>query len=104
MKVEFCHALEDTTGSVCMDLRVRGGDEEVIHVDDEPSFSDHVSEGVIHESLECGWRVAETKEHDHWLEESFVCDEGHFPLVSIFDTNIVIPPMNVEFGEVMSIF
>ena len=39
-------------------------DEEIIYVDDEPSFSDHVSEGVIHEMLEYGRRVVEIKEHD----------------------------------------
>ena len=42
---------------------------EVIHVDDEPSLSNHVSEGVIHESLEHGWGVAETKEHNGRFEE-----------------------------------
>ena len=35
-------------------LRVVGEDEEAIHVDNQPSFSNHVSEGVIHESLESG--------------------------------------------------
>ena len=26
-------------------------------------------------------------------------DKGSFPLVSIFDANIIIPPVNIEFGE-----
>ena len=37
---------------------VRGGDEEIIHVDNEPSFGDHVFEQIIHESLEGGGGVA----------------------------------------------
>ena len=42
-----------------------GGEyEEIVHVDDKPSFSDHVSEGIVHKALEYGRRVVETKEHD----------------------------------------
>ena len=41
---------------------------EVIHVDDEPSFSDHVVEGVVHESLEDSGRVGESKEHNCGFE------------------------------------
>ena len=47
---------------------IRGEYKEVVHVDDEPSFNDHVSEGVIHEALECGRGVVETKEHNGGFE------------------------------------
>ena len=87
-----------------MDLWVREGDEKVIHVDDKPSFSDHVSEGVIHESLEHCGGVTKTKEHDCWFEESFVGNEGCLPLVTILDTDVVISPTNIKLGEVTSIF
>ena len=43
---------------------VRGEYEEIIHVDDKPSFSNHILEGIIHEMLKCGGGVVETKEHD----------------------------------------
>ena len=42
---------------------IRGEYEEIVHVDDEPSFSDHIS-GVIYETLEYGGGVVETKEYD----------------------------------------
>ena len=103
MKVELCHALEDAASLFSMGLGVREGDEEVIHVDDEPSFSDHVSEGVICESLKRGGGVVETKEHNHWFKESLVCDEGGLPLMAIFDMNVVVPPTNIKLGEVASI-
>ena len=47
---------------------------------------------------------AETEEHDCGFEESLVCDESHFSLVTILDMNIVILPSNIKFGEVVSIF
>ena len=31
-------------------------------------------------------------------------DEGRFPLVAILDMDVVISPMNIEFGEVVSVF
>ena len=33
---------------------IRGEYEKIIHVDDQPSFSNHVVEGIIHELLEGG--------------------------------------------------
>ena len=104
MKIKLSHSLEDTTGSFSVGFWVRGGDKEVIHVDDEPSFGDHISEGVVHELLERGRGVAKAKEHDGWFKESFVGDEGRLPLVTIFDVDVVVPPSNIKFSEVASIF
>ena len=104
MKVELSHTLENTVNPLHMGFWVKGGDKKVIHADDQPSFSDHVSEGVIHELLECGGGVAKTKEHDSWFEESFVGDEGRLPLVTVFDVDIVVPPSDVKLDEVASIF
>ena len=103
MKIEFGHSLENTMGLLSMSCWIRGGDEEVVHVNDKPSFSNHTSEQVIHELLECDKGVTEIKEHDHQFEESLVGDEGYFPLVTIFDVDIVIPPANIKLSEVASI-
>ena len=47
-----------------MEGRVGGIDEEIVHVDDEPSLSNHIAEGVVHEPLKGGGRVGEPEEHD----------------------------------------
>ena len=104
MEVKLCHMLKDTTGLFLVSFWVRGGNKEVVHVDNEPSLSDHVSEGVIHESLECGGGVTKTKEHDGRFEESFMDDEGCLPLVTVLDADVVVSPLNIEFDEVASIF
>ena len=44
MEVKLSHALEDSSGSFSMGFKVRGGNEEVVHVDDETSLSDHIME------------------------------------------------------------
>ena len=82
---------------------IRGEDEEVVHIDDEPSFCDHISKGVVHESLESGRGVSEAKEHDGWFEEAFMSDEGGFPLMSVFDADVVVAPSDIEFDEDLGI-
>ena len=85
-------------------MGVREEDEEVVHVDDKPSFDDHVSEGVVHESLEGGGKVDESEKHDSWFEEAFMGDECSFPLMAIFDVDIVISPSYVKFGKNLCVF
>ena len=79
--------------------RVRRVDKEVIHVDDEPFLCNHIVKGIIHESLEGGRGIDETKEHHGWFKESFMSDESGFPLMSILDSDIVVSPLDVKFGE-----
>ena len=33
-----------------------------------------------------------------------MCDKGSLPLVTVFDADIIVPPTNIEFGEVVSVF
>ena len=74
-------------------------DEEIIHVNDKPSFCNHVMKGIIHEVLEGGRGISETKEHYGWFEESLMGDKGSFPLMFILDSDIIISPLDIKFGE-----
>ena len=78
---------------------IRGINEKVVHVYDKPSFCDHIAKGVIHEVLESGGGIGEAEEHYSGLEESLMGDEGSFPLMSIFDLDILISPLDVKLGE-----
>ena len=99
VKVEFGHTLQDAFGAFLMEGGVGGVDEEIIHVDNEPSFGNHIAEGVVHESLKGSGGVGEAKEHYGGFKESSVGDEGCLPLMTILDSYIVIPPSYVELGE-----
>ena len=79
-------------------------DEEVIHVDDEPSFCNHIPERVGHESLESGGRVGHAEEHNSRFVESPVGNESSFPLVSLLDSDIVISPLYIKLGEDLGVF
>ena len=104
VKVELSHPLENMAGSLFVGSWIRRSDKEVVHVDDEPSLGNHVSEGVIHKLLECDGGIKKAKEHDGGLEESFMGNEGCLPLVTIFDADIVVLLTNIKFGEVASVF
>ena len=49
--------------------------------------------------LESGGGVGETEEHHCRFKESFVGNEGSFPLMPIFDLDIIVSPLDVELGE-----
>ena len=78
---------------------ILGVDPKIVHVDFQPFFSQHVSKDVIHERLECGGSIAESKEHDGRFKDSHGGNESGFPLILLSDVNVVISPTNVELGE-----
>ena len=103
MKVEFCHVLENALRTFLVEGGVRGVDEEIIHVDNEPSFSNHIVKGVVHESLKGGRGVGKSEEHYSGFEKSSVGNEGCFPLVAVLDSYVVVSPPDVELSEDLSI-
>ena len=74
--------------------------EDVVHVDGRYSLIDQFFENVVHHRLECGETVREAEEHDQRFEKASVCLKGGLPLVSFFDTNIVVSPVNVQLSEI----
>ena len=88
----------------CVVLVVVGVNAEVIHINDEPPFSNHISEGVRHESLEHGGRVCHAEEYDYGFIESSMGDKGGLPLVAVLDSDIVIPSSDIKLGKDLGIF
>ena len=99
MKVKFNHTLQNLFGLFGMGGCIGGINEEVVHVNDKPSFRDHITKGVIHKALESGRGIGETEEHHSGFKESLMGDEGSFSLMSIFDSDIIVSPSDIEFGE-----
>ena len=96
----FSELLEHTSGALMVESYIiLGVDSHVIHVDLKPLLRKHICKDVVHESLEGGGSVAESKEHDSGFKESHGGDEGGLPLIFFSDTNVVISPTNVKFGE-----
>ena len=77
---------------------------QVVHINLEPSFSDHVGENMIHECLKSRRGVAEPKEHYSGFKEAERGNERCFPLVFLPDANVVITPSNIKLGEQCRVF
>ena len=72
---------------------------QVVHIDLGPPFGDHIGENVVHERLKSRRGVAKPKKHDSGFKETKRGDERCFPLIFLSDADIVITPLNIEFGE-----
>ena len=72
---------------------------QVVHIDLEPLFGDHVSEDMIHERLKSQRSITEPKEHYGGFKEAERSDECHFPLVFLPNVNVVIAPSDIKLGE-----
>ena len=96
--------LKDSFSSFFMSFVIVRVDEEVIHVNDKPSFCNHIPERVGHESLKGGGRVGHAKEHNSGFVKSPVGNESGFPLVTVLDADIVISPLYIELGEDLGVF
>ena len=60
----------------------------------------------LNESSMNRWKVAGEllRPKNIGFEQSFVGNKGCFPLVSISDTDVVVSPSDVKFGEDLGIF
>ena len=80
---------------------VRSSDQDIVHVNEY-----HIgvlqfegSEDAIHYALEGRGSIALTKQHNHRFEESKGRLERGFPLISVFDMDVVVPPPDIELRE-----
>jgi len=75
--------------------------EYVIQIDADHTFGDQVLEYLVHHGLKGGWTIGETEEHNQRFEKSSVCAKGSLPLITFLDADIVVPPPDIEFGDVL---
>ena len=70
--------------------------QDIVHIDRHVSFINKVLEDVVHHGLEGGRAVGEAEEHDQGFEEAPIRLEGSFPLISLFDSHIVVSPTYIQ--------
>ena len=104
VEIFLLHPFEYPLGSFLTLFLGFGKYKDVIHVDDKPSFHDHLSKDRVHEGLEGWWGVTLSEEHDQEFVKTVGGDECGFLLVSFFDVNVVIPPLYIHLGEVFGSF
>ena len=71
VEIKLLHALKGSLGAFGVFDVIVGVDKEVVHVDDKPTFCNHVMERVGHALLARGGGVCHAKEHDRRCYNSF---------------------------------
>ena len=77
--------------------------QDIIHVNHHVTSINEVFEDVIHHGLEGGWTIGEAEEHEQRFEETSIRSESSFPLISHFDSYIVVSPAYIQFCKVFGL-
>src|SRR5262245_35897754 len=78
-----------------MSIKISVEYENVIKVYEDMSLRDFNMEDIIHHCLEGSRGIGESEKHDKWFKKASICSEGSFEFVSIFDANVIVPPLNI---------
>jgi hypothetical protein len=76
-------------------------EEDIIEIDDKVTSINQVGKNRVHKGLKGGRGVAETKGHDEQFKEAKGAFKGGFPFIAGFDTNVIVAPADIKFGEVV---
>ncbi|EJF55305.1 hypothetical protein DICSQDRAFT_74684 [Dichomitus squalens LYAD-421 SS1] len=98
-EVVLLKTLVDSPSTFRVSGCILGEDQNVVHIDDNPSFVNHVLEKIVHHGLKGGGQVTKPKEHYCGFEESLLALEGCLPLVSVPDPNVVVARAQVHLRE-----
>src|SRR3981189_2609742 len=94
----------DHAGNRVMFFQRRREDEDVIEVDGDDTLGDEVFENLVHHCLEGRRAVCQSKVHHKWFEQTAISSKCRFPFIAIFYPHVVIPPADIELGEVLRAF
>src|SRR5258707_4595189 len=78
--------------------------ENVIHIDNDATFCDKLSEDVIHHCLEGGGTIGQTEKHHQGFEQSLIGNESGLPFIAFLNPYVVITPSNIQLCEILGPF
>src|SRR3981189_2692250 len=87
-----------------MFLQRRRKDKNVVKIEGDDTLGDKVLEDLVHHRLEGRRAVGQSKVHHQWFEQTAISSERRFPFIAFFYPHVVIPPADVELGEVLRAF
>jgi hypothetical protein len=94
----------DHAGNKAMFFQCRCKDENVVEIDGNDTLGDKVFKDLVHHCLEGRQAVCQSKVHHKWFKQTAICSKCHFPFIAFFYPHIVVPPADVELGEVLCAF
>src|SRR3981189_1201941 len=85
-------------------LHCRCKGEDVVDGNGDDSLGDEVFENLIHHRLESRRAVGQSEVHHERFKQTAISSKRRFPFIAFFYPHIVIPPADVELGEVLRAF
>src|SRR3979490_152522 len=87
-----------------MFLQRRRKDKNVVKIDGDDTLGDKVLEDLVHHRLEGRRAVGQSEVHHERFKQTAISSERRFPFIAFFYPHVVIPPADVELGEVLRAF
>jgi hypothetical protein len=100
----FAQAFHDHAGNEAVFLQRCREDKNVVKIDGDDTLGDKVFENLVHHCLEGRRAVGQSKVHHKQFKQTAICSKCHFPFIAFFYPHVVIPPADVELGEVLCVF
>src|SRR3979490_500885 len=104
VQLVLAEMFHDDAGDKAMFLQRRCKDEDVVEINGDDTLGDEVFENLIHHRLESRRAVGQSEVHHEWFKQTAISSERRFPFIAFFYPHIVIPPADVELGEVLRAF
>ena len=95
-------SVQDLSDYLPVFVQVLGENKDVVQIYTNHPFTNQILEDVIHHGLEGSWTVSKAEHHHQWLKQSPVGPKGCLPLISFLDPDIVVPPSDIQLGEIPS--
>jgi hypothetical protein len=74
-------------------------DHNVIHIYREPALGHLFVKYHVYHHLECSGGVDKAKEYYSRFKEAFWCKKSSLPLISQFNSDIVVPPVDIKLDK-----
>src|SRR3981189_1396758 len=94
----------DSVGDKVMFLQRCCKDKNVVEIDGDNTLGDKVFKNLVHHRLEGRRAVGQSEVHHKRFKQTAISSKCRFPFIAFFYSHIVIPPVDVELGEVLRAF
>src|SRR3981189_2130684 len=100
----LAETFHDHAGDKAMFFQRHCKDEDVVEINGDDTLGDEVFENLVHHHLEGRRAVGQSEVHHERFKQTAISSKRRFPSIAFFYPHIVIPPVDVELGEVLRAF
>src|SRR3981189_1413298 len=104
VQLVLAEAFHDDAGDKAMFFQRRCKDEDVVEINGDDTLGDKVLKDLVHHRLGGRRAVGQSEVHHQWFEQTAIRSKRRFPFIAFFYPHVVIPPADVELGEVLRAF